>query len=263
MNKQLLCEAFCQDLDVSNVPAGLVVRTGFMTRDGDAIGFYVTRHPLESGLWRVEDSGLVVPMIEAAGVNLESGARAVAFHRMLEEYGASFDAESMELHSEYVSEKELPSEAMRFVALLLRVQDLELLNTDTVASTFRDDVVADLDRFISQGATIQYRTAPHKLLKDFEADALIQNGGASLALYFATTDERVNEAVILWMENKERNAGLKVALMLEREKPSQINNRSLRRAMNRLDATTVYRDDEIGSMSRVASLVGMELETVQ
>lgn len=263
MNKQLLCEAFCHDLDVSSVPAGLVVRTGFMTRDGDAIGFYVTRHPLDPARWRVEDSGLVVPMIEATGVNLDSGARAVAFHRLLDEYGTAFDAEAMELHSEYVSETDLPSEAMRFVALLLRVQDLELLNSETVANTFREDVVADLDRFLSSGATIQYKTAPHKLLKDFEADALIQKDGASLALYFATTDERVNEAVILWMENKDRKVGLKVALMLEKEKPPQINNRSLRRAMNRLDATTVYRDDEIGSMTRVASLVGLDLTTVQ
>lgn len=263
MNKQLLCEAFCQDLDVSNVPAGLVVRTGFMNRDGDAIGFYVTHHPLDSGLWRVEDSGLVIPMIEAAGVNLESGPRAAALHRLLNEYSASFDAEAMELHSEYVSEAELPSEAMRFVALLLRVQDLELLNTETVANTFREDVVADLDRYISQRATIRYRAAPHERLKDFEADALIQKDGVSLALYFATSDERVNEAVILWMENKQLSVGLKVALMLEREKPPQINNRSLRRAMNRLDATTVYRDDEFGSMTRVASLVGMSLETIQ
>jgi len=263
MNKQLLCDAFCQDLDVSHVPAGLVVRTGFMTRDGDAVGFYVTRHPADSQLWRVEDSGLVIPMLEAAGVNLDSGARAIALHRLLMEYGAAFDDEAMELHSEYVSEADLPSEAMRFVALLLRVQDLELLNTETVASTFREDVVADLDRLIAKRATIQYRATPHRLLKDFEADALIQKGGTTLALYFATTDERVNEAVILWMESKERSAGLKVALMLEREKPPQINNRSLRRAMNRLDATTVYRGDEIGSMSRVASLVGMDLGTVQ
>lgn len=259
MNKQMLCDAFCQELDVSCVPAGLVVRTGFMSRDGDAIGFYVTRHPHDAARWRVEDSGLVIPMIEAAGVNLESGMRAVAFHRMLSEYGASYDAESAEMHSEYVLEADLPAEAMRFVALLLRVQDLELLNTETVASTFRDDVVADLDRLVAPSATVTYRVAPHPQLRDFEADALIRNGAQTLALYFATTDERVNESVILWMENLHRGTGLKVALMLEREKPTQINNRSLRRAMNRLDATTVYRDDEVGSMERVATLVGMNL----
>lgn len=260
MNKQMLCDAFCQDMDVSNVPDGLVVRTGFMTRDGDAIGFYVTRHPTEAGLYRVEDSGLVIPMIEAAGVNLSSGSRAVAFHRLLSEYGASFDEHTMELHSEYVLEADLPAEAMRFVALLLRVQDLELLNLETVASTFKEDVLADLSRWMPAGASIEYRAAPHKLLRDFEADAVIRSGGDSLALYLATTDERVNEAVILWMENKQANAGVKVALMLEREKPPQINSRSIRRALNRLDATTVYREDEIASLARVVSLVGLSLD---
>lgn len=263
MNKHALCEAFCNDLEVAVVPAGLVVRTGFLTRDGDAIGFYVTRHPSDATLWRVEDSGLIIPMIEAAGVNLESGARALAFHRLLEEYRAIYDPEHAELQSQYVAEAELPGEAMRFLALLLRVQDLELLNTEVVASTFRDDVIEDLSKHIGNRADVQFKVTPHKLLNDFEVDALIKTQGQSLALYLATTDERVNEAVILWMENKERRTGLKVALMLEREKPAQINNRSLRRAMNRLDATTVYRDDEIGSMAKVASLVDMELSTLQ
>lgn len=262
MNKEALCAAFCQNLEVANVPAGLVVRTGFMTRDGDALGFYVTRHPNDPGLWRVEDSGLVVPMLEASGVSLDSGSRALALHRLLEEYGASFDGEAMELRSDYVAEKEVPAAAMAFVALLLRVQDLQLLNTDTVASTFREDVIADLDRLLSPRAAIKYRVAPHERLKDFEADAVIESEGQALAVYFATNDERVNEAVILWMENRDRQAGLKVALMLEREKPPQINNRSLRRAMNRLDATTVYRDDELGSMTRLASLVGLELQSL-
>lgn len=260
MNKQLLCEAFCQDLNVHDVPAGLAVRTGFSSRDGDAIGFYVTRHPQDAGQWRVEDSGLVVPMLEAAGLNLESGARAAAFHRLLAEYSVSYDAEAMELHSEYVSEADLPAEAMKFLALLLRVQDLELLSPETVANTFREDVVSDLDRLFANRAAIAYRVPPHKRLAEFEADAVIKNGDNLLALYLATTDERVNEAVILWMENQRLQTGVKVALMLEREKPPQINNRSLRRAMNRLDATTVYRDDEEGSLSRVAMLAGLKME---
>lgn len=257
MNKQMLCEAFCQELAFADVPAGLAVRTGFTLRDGDALGFYITRHPAEAGKYRVEDSGLVVPLLEACGVNLDSGTRAISFHRLLNEYGASYDAESMELHSEYVTEDELPSEAMRFIALLLRVQDLELLNVDAIANTFREDVSADINRFLSGVLTIQYRVAPHKMLSEFEADALLQQNGQAVALYFATTDERVNEAVILWMENEKLRTGLKVALMLEREKPPQINNRSLRRAMNRLDATTVYRGDEITSLIKIASLAGI------
>lgn len=258
MNKQMLCDAFCHDLEVSQVPAGLAVRTPFATADGDAIGFYITPHPTETGRYRIEDAGLLIPMLEATGVNLDAGSRATAFHRLLQEHHASFDDQSLELHSEYVEEADVPSEAMRFIALMLRVQDLELLNQETVANTFREDVQADLDRTLKGRAQIAYHSPPHANFKDFEADAVIRNNGQSLALYFGTTDERVNEAVILWLENHNRQLGLKVALMLEREKPPQINNRSLRRAMNRLDATTVYRDDEIGSLEKVASLVGVE-----
>lgn len=43
----------------------------------------------------------------------------------------------MEVHSRYVSESELPAEAMRFVALLLRLQDLEWLAPSATASAVR------------------------------------------------------------------------------------------------------------------------------
>ena len=263
MNKDLLCEAFCSELQIREVPAGFAVRTVFTSRDGDAIGFYVTRHPSDPNLWRVEDSGLVIPMIEAAGVNLDAGVRAHVFSGILAEYGVTYDDHTSELRSEYVQQSELPSEAMRFVALLLRVQDLELLSSDTVASTFRDDVVAHLLRAFSGKLDLSFRVPPHTQLGDFEADVVIKKDSKSLALYFATTDERVNEAVILWMESRQRQIGLSVAMMLEREKPPHINNRSLRRAMNRLDSTTVYRGDETGSLLKIASLVGFESATLQ
>lgn len=258
MNKNLLCEAFCNDLDVSDVPAGFAVRTGFLLRDGDAIGFYITRHPKNESLFRVEDSGLVIPMLEAAGVNLESGQRSVAFQRLLSEYQASFDSESLELHSEYVIQEDLPAEALRFVALLLRVQDLELLTSESVENTFRDDVRADIERLFEGKAAVEFSVPPHKDLDEFEADAVIRAPNEkTLAVYFATGDARVNEAVLLWMENRHVQANVQVALLLEREKPAQISNKSLRRAMNRLDATPVYRGDEKAAMERIGRLAGV------
>jgi hypothetical protein len=202
-------------------------------------------------------------MIEAAGVNLDGGPRALAFHRLLDEYGASYDPEAMELYSEYVYEADLPSEAMRFVALLLRVQDLELLTHESVENTFRADVSEELRRVFDGKATLSFHAPPTPSLAEFEADVVIQRDAqTTLAVYLATTDARVDEAVMLWMENRFKKADVKVALILEKEKPAQISNRSLRRAMNRLEATPVFRGGDVqAAMDRLATMAGVQIET--
>jgi hypothetical protein len=66
---------------------------------------------------------------------------------------------------------------------------------------------------------------------------------------------------MLWMENRYMKRGIRVALLLEKEKPPHISNRSLRRAMNRLDATTAFRGDELGAISKISSIAGLELNS--
>lgn len=142
MNKQSLCNAFFHDLRITEVPAGLAVGTDFTYRDGDPVGFYITPHPTDAETYRLEDSGLVVPFLVASGIDLDRGNRAYNFHRLLQEYAVSYDALTMELHSRYVAETELPAEAVRFVALLLRLQDLEWLVPNATANAFRREKAA-------------------------------------------------------------------------------------------------------------------------
>jgi hypothetical protein len=263
LDKQRLCAAFCGEIELHDVPAGLAIRTGFSTSEGDAIGFYVTRdHDAASEpRYRIEDAGLLVPALEASGVNLESGTRSEAFRRLLQEHGAEFDIDSLELHSQYVTEAELPSEAMRFMALMLRVQDLELLNPETVENTFRDDAEKVLRKNLEGKASLSFHAPPAQDLAEFEADVIISTDKAVVALYLGTTDSRVDEAVMLWMENRYMKRGIRVALLLEKEKPPHISNRSLRRAMNRLDATTAFRGDELGAITKISSIAGLELNS--
>jgi hypothetical protein len=258
MNKDQLCEAFCGELEVHKVPAGFAVRTGFSANDGDAIGFYITRHPENNALYRLEDSGLIVPMLEASGVNFETGTRAEAFASLLAEYKSHFDDDSLELHSDYVSDSEVPAEAMRFIALLLRVRDLELLNHETVKNAWSEDAQEALKVYFSGKATLDFHSAVSPFLPDFLVDAVIRpKDGTPVALYFATSDSKVDEAVMLWMESRLARHNIKVALLLEKEKPAQISGRPLRRAMNRLDATPTFRGDELASIAKVASLMGL------
>jgi hypothetical protein len=257
MIKEELCEAFCGELEVRTVPAGVAVRTGFYANDGDAIGFYVTRHPERDGYYRLEDSGLIIPALEAAGVNLDSGARAEAFSKLLKEYHAEFDDDSFELHSGYVSQDDVAGEAMRFIALLLRIRDLELLSQETVKSVWSDDAEAALKKHFAGKAPVEFHVPVSEQFPDFIVDAVIRpHTGDPVAVYFATSDSKVDEAVMLWMEKRWSKQSIKVAVLLEKEKPPQIGGRSLRRAMNRLDAIPTFRGDEFGAMTRIGDLVG-------
>ena len=140
IDKRTLCEAFCGELEVTDVPAGLAVRTGFQMKSGDAIGFYIVRAAFDRSQYRVEDSGLIVPELESCGVDLDRGTRADAFKRLLAEHEAEYDVDTFEIRSQWVSEADLPEVALRFISLLLRIQDLELLTPGQVESAFREDV---------------------------------------------------------------------------------------------------------------------------
>lgn len=257
VNKQALCEALCGNLEIREVPAGLAVRAPFAFNSGDALGFYLVRNPNDSKQWRYEDSGLIVPMIEADGVSLDSGPRADAFARLLDECGAEYDEDSCELRTSYMSEIEVIDEAPRFISLLLRMQDFVLLHPETVANTFRDDIEQAIsERFINV-AKVEFRARLSDAWDNYLADAIIQpKQGDSLVVFFATSETKVDEAVLMHWDLRAKNQKNPVALMLETTKPSNVSNRALRRAMNRLEAITVFRGDEYAAMDKLAGQIG-------
>src|SRR5947209_8061168 len=96
--EQALCRAFCDGITVSRVPAGLAVSTGFEDASGDRIGFYLVSDN-ETGLYRIEDDGALVPTLMATGVNVFRGGRAKVFQTLLEQGRIEFDEASRELRT--------------------------------------------------------------------------------------------------------------------------------------------------------------------
>src|SRR5271155_2210730 len=115
--KDEICRAFCDEIRVRDVPAGLAVSTTFRHSDGDAIGFYVVRNITEPGLAHLEDDGTTVPYLEAAGVDFETQTREKAFQTILEEYGASYDHNEAIIRTPEMPESEVARAAIGFAAL--------------------------------------------------------------------------------------------------------------------------------------------------
>lgn len=253
MLRDKLCDAFCRGLSVRSVPAGLAVCTGFATPDGDAIGFYVIRGEAE-GTFRIEDDGTTIPMLEALGITVASGTRGRAFEALLDEYGFAHSEETQVLHSADMPEAEIPDAAVRFSALLLRVQDLEFLAPRTVESTFREDALGAIRQRFAGRAEVAESVPPSDHLTHYEADAVLRQDGRPLAaIYLGTSGSRVDEAVMLQMniQLEQRVEDMKVVLLLEHAKSQSIPERSLARAHNRLSAVPVFRGHEADAMTKI------------
>jgi hypothetical protein len=247
--KELLCKAFCDALSVRDVPAGLAVKTPFETPDGDFIGFYIR----EAGDgFRIEDSGIILPVLEADGLDFRSGSRGEAMSDLLQEYAVTLDADDRLFAIGGLLENEVPAAAMRFVAFSLRVRDFALMTQARIVSSFRDDVKKLLSETLSSRAEITERAPVTPKLADFPADFVLRAPGRPpVALYLATGDTRVLEASVVQMratyETKEPCA---VIALVENGKMLTANVR--RHAANRLTALTEFRGDEIASIARIA-----------
>jgi len=151
--KTELCEAFCSELEVREVPAGLAVGTAFEGLAGDRLGFYIIG-PSSSNVWSIQDDGTTMPYLEAIGADLAIETRKEAFNRLLSEYGASYSDDTCELRIEGLRRDDIPQAAMKFVALLLRVQDLSLLTRDRAESTWVEEALRDIEQATGGKATI-------------------------------------------------------------------------------------------------------------
>jgi hypothetical protein len=248
--KDVLCEAFCDQLTVRTVPAGLAISTAFTLSNGEPLGFYVVG-PDPSGRYRLEDDGTTVPMIEAMGIDLEIQTRSDALAKLFEEYGSVYSPESGELSTPPVTEGLIPKKALQFVALLLRLQDLILLTPERVASTFKEDAIKAIASALEGQATISEDQSPAPGI-EFPADLLIQaTNRTPVAIFLAQSEQRVLEAVVAQMAiTYEASANCSIIALLEKD--SSISAKMRRHASNRLTALPIFAGDEREAVQRIA-----------
>lgn len=247
--KDILCKAFCDNLTVRQVPAGMAIGTPFTTTDGDRIGFFVVP---ENGLWRIEDDSLTMPLLEASGLDFNAGTRAEAFGELLSEYGVQLDPETQAFFISAVPEARLATEAMRFVAFSLRIRDFLLMTEARVIGSFRDDVGKLLREAIANRAQIREQEPITPTLADFTADFVLEAPNRPpVGVFLGTSRARVLEAVVVQMrahfETHER-----VSIIALLEQGQSIPAAVRRQASNRLAAVPEFRGDEIAAIQRIA-----------
>jgi hypothetical protein len=248
--KDRLCAAFCEGIQTRDVPAGLAVSTAFAASDGDRIGFYVVRDNANASaatpvpLYRIEDNGLTIPLLEAGGFNLRSGSRSEAVADLLREYNVEIDYDAREFAIEAVPYDEVPAAALRFVAFLLRARDFRLLTESRVATTFREDVGRALrERLVlpnSSNVEITERAAVAPQLEGFPADFVIKvNDRPPVGVFLGTSDARLLEAMVVYMRARyAATVACKVIALIQQEKGLTANVRQ--QATNELRGGLLY-----------------------
>lgn len=247
--KDILCKAFCDNLIVREVPAGTAVGTPFTTTDGDRIGFYIVP---DDGLMRIEDDGLTMPLLEASGLDFNSGTRSEAFGELLAEYGVQLDPETQAFFIPQISEAKLAGVAMRFVAFSLRVRDFLLMTEARIIGSFRDDVARLLREAVASRAAIREQEIISETLNDFPADFVLEAPGRHpVGVFLGTSNARVLEAVLVQMRAlHETHEECAIIALLERGQ--SITAAVRRQASNRLTAIPEFRGDEIAAIQRIA-----------
>lgn len=251
--KEELCRIFCDSISVREVPVGLAVSTVFDGLRGEPLGFYIVG-PDELGRYYVQDDGRTVPFLEASGADLSSDTRRESMAELLKEYGARYDQDSFELRTDGVSAEEMPAVAMKFVAMLMRVQDLLFMTQERVASTFKEDVVSRLSTVLPKQATIVEAQPVSPKLAGYEADLVVRSEGYDpVAIFLATRDGKLQEAIILQLiAQYEAHVDCKVIALIEDD--GSVSPKMRQRADNRLDAVPVFRGDEDAAIAKIQKL---------
>lgn len=229
-----LCRALCSGLALHEVPIGYAVKTPFLAPDGDALSFYIRRSPSQAQLLRFEDDGGTIASLEEDGVSLETESRFEAFQAILKQYSANYSEQDHLIHTDYFSEDRIAANFAKFVALMLRVQDLRLFTADRVREIFKDDVRALLQEYFTDKVEILENNAPAPALSDYVADFVLRTqNGKSLAVHAVSTELKALEALLLWQElGRTRAKNINNMAVLSSTSPHEVRRRTLSRLIN-------------------------------
>lgn len=254
-----ICSAFCNELQVHPVPAGYAVSTAFADSSGDRITFYVVE---ETDGFRLEDDGDYLATLVALDMPFDQGGRGKLLDAILAEGGAYWDRDTFEIKTSVFPSERLATRAISFLSALIRTRDLMFLSRERVRSAFKDDVVAALSERLGDVIVIEENSAPIPELKDFPADLVLRprgDVGRILSVYLAASSDKLNEALVAWLDHGTRYPELGMIAVLEDADLGRISKLRYQRAQNRRLPIAIFRGDEAEAVHRIATEMGLRL----
>lgn len=250
---QQICSAFCDELQVHPVPTGYAVSTVFTDASGDRITFYVVE---DADGYRLEDDGDYLATLIARDMPFDQGSRGKLLDAILAEGQAYWDRDTYEIRTAAFASSNLSRRAIAFLSALIRTRDLMFLSRERVRSAFKEDVIAALRERLGDSIEIEEGVAPRPELKDFPADLVLRptrGYGKVVSVYLAGTSDKLNEALVAWLDHGQRYDDLGMIAVLEDAELRNISRLRYQRAANRRLPIAIFRGDEAGAIQSIAS----------
>lgn len=255
-----ICSAFCNELQVHAVPAGYAVSTAFTDASGDRITFYVVE---DSDGYRLEDDGDYLATLVARDLPFDQGARGKLLDAILADGDAYWDRDTYEIRTASFPVESLANRAISFLSALIRTRDLMFLSRERVRSAFKDDIIAELEVRLGHLITIEESAAPTDGLRDFPADLVLRPRGIEgrvVSVYLATSSDKLNEALVAWLDHGRRYLDLGMIAVLEDADLGKISKLRYQRAANRRLPIAIFRGDEAEAVHRIAEEMHLSLQ---
>jgi hypothetical protein len=250
-----LCDSFCRSIIVNPVPCGFAV-SAFVTDDNnDRIGFYVIE---DADGVHLEDDGSYLPTLMAQGIDIHKGVRADFIKSILSRNNSYWDTDTLEIKSEPFCEADFYNIAPRFLSTLQRVRDVEFWTKERVKNTFSEDFFTALVERIGSAANISQDDIIDADFKDFPCDIAIRpnNGKGLTAVYLATSDDKLSEALLLKMEIREKKR-FDISVVAVIEDLKKVSSKKFQRNQNRDIIMPLYRNDEKEAVEKVVRVTGI------
>ncbi|WLA58520.1 DUF1828 domain-containing protein [Bradyrhizobium diazoefficiens] len=254
-----LCKAFCSGISVNPVASGYAISSVFEDDSGDRISFYLS--PSLDG-YRIEDDGSYLAHLVAKDVPINEGTRGQLLDAILSKANAYWDKETYEIKTSSFPESDVAQRVIEFLSSMIRVRDLELLTREVVRSTFREDAVAALSSRLGNLATLEENEPVNRQFSEYPADLVIRPRatvpGMPAAIYFANSNDKLNEALLLQMEAQaKRVSDFKVIALIEEPDLKLISRKKFQRAQNRALSMPIFRGDEEAAVDMIGRSMGL------
>jgi len=227
-----ICAAFCDQLSIREVPIGYAIKTPFSWLQGEPL---VVFGEVDGNLVRMRDSGDMLISLEDEAGDLSSDTKSEAMIEIALAHGVKFDEDNSLFASEWVDRSHLGDSAIRFMSFLNRLQDVALLSRERVANAFREDLIEAIRERFEGRFQIDFREPISPDHPEYTADVIIRTAQRQAAIYAATTEVNVLEALLaeqVFSETVGDGPKMIPFVVFEDFMQSKVSMKTRRRAMN-------------------------------
>jgi hypothetical protein len=250
--KKQLCSTFCGAISVRPVSTGYAISSAFEDNSGDPISFYLT--PTPDG-FQIEDDGSYLAHLIARDIPIDQGTRGQLLEAILDQANAFWDQETFEIKTPSFSESDIPRRVIEFLSSMIRVRDLELITREVIRSTFREDAIQAITKAFGAVANLNEEVAVDREFSEYPADLVIRPKAAEAvpgAVYFVSTNDKLNEALLLQTEAQLYNRDdFAVIALIEEPDMKLLSRKKFQRAQNRSLTMPIFKGDEEAAMKMI------------